>query len=160
MPRAATCAGIDMWEALVKPGDGGRSASRVPRGQGGLAPTGDRLPPHPGITRPDAPDLLFVGGLGIVGQQRRHQRAGGPAELDPFLRRPALEDGVQHAADKAVAAADTVQHADVPRLDHVEVVAFGHDRAPPVMIRADHFTQRRGKDLGPGKACFAARSCP
>ena len=37
----------------------------------------------------DAPDLLLVGGLRVVGQQRGGQRAAGPAELDPLLRLPA-----------------------------------------------------------------------
>ena len=42
------------------------------------------------ITLPDTPNLLFIGGLGVIGQERCSQRPACPTELNPLLWFPAL----------------------------------------------------------------------
>ena len=107
---------------------------------------------HAGVAFPDAPDLVFVGGLGVVGEHGSGEGAGGPAELDPFLGFPTFENAVEHAADKTIAAADTIEHADGARFDDVPFVAGSHDGAPKVMVGAFDFAQggRVGLRVGIG----------
>ena len=59
-----------------------------------------------GITLPDAPDLVFVGGLAVVSEERCRQGAAGPAELGALLAFPAAEDAVEEATDESATAAD------------------------------------------------------
>ena len=87
---------------------------------------------HARVALPDAPDLIFVGGLPVIGKKGGRQRAGRPAELRPFLWIPAAQDGVEHTADKAVAAADPIQDADVARFNDMPVSAFRQNGAPAV----------------------------
>ena len=93
-----------------------------------------------GVAFPDAPDLLFIGRLGVVGEECCRQRAAGPAELGALLGVPALEDAVEQSADEAVAAADAVEDADLARLDHLPFAA-GEEHAPH-LCRLTLFTSR------------------
>lgn len=113
-------------------------------------------PRHTRVALPDAPDLLFVGGLRVVAQQRGGQGPAGPGEPDPLLRLPAFQDGVQQAPDKTIAAADPIQDGDFARLLCVPVVAFQQDGAPEMAVGADDLAQRRGEDLGVGKGSLGA----
>ena len=106
------------------------------------------LPPYPGIALPNAPDLIFVRRLGIVGQQRRDKCPRGPSELDPLLRLPAPKDAVEHAADKAVTPSDPVEHRNLTRFDHMPVVALKHDRTPEVTVGTNDLAERGGKYRG------------
>jgi len=105
---------------------------------------------HPGIAFPDAPHFFFIRRLGVIGGIGGRQRAAGPTELDPLLRRPALENGVQDPAHKPVAAPDAVQDGDLTRLDHVPVLALGQDGAPQMGVGADHLPQGRAENAGVG----------
>ena len=103
---------------------------------------------HTGIAAPDAPDLFFVRGLGIVGEEGGCQRAGGPAELDPLFRLPFAQNGIQETADKTVAAADTVKHGDGAGLDHLPFAVDIGDGTPEVFIGMNDLTERSGKSGG------------
>src|SRR4051794_20976222 len=87
---------------------------------------------HARVALPDAPDLVFIGRLREIGQHRCGERAGGPAKLDPFLGLPTFENGVKHAADKSIAAADSIEDTDVTRFDDVPFVSRSHDGPPQV----------------------------
>jgi len=56
---------------------------------------GLHLPLYPGVALPDAPNLLLIRRLGVVGQHRRGQCTRGPPELDPLGRLPAPENSVE-----------------------------------------------------------------
>ena len=45
----------------------------------------------PGVAAPDAPDHIFIGGLGVIGEEGGGKGAACPAELYPLLRLPAFE---------------------------------------------------------------------
>src|SRR5664280_1662060 len=100
------------------------------------------------VAVPDRPDLVLVRGCAVVGGRRGRESPGGPTELHALLGRPALEDSVQHAADRAVAAADAVEDADGPRLGDVELTVAVYHHAPDVLVDADDLTQRGGDELG------------
>src|SRR5450756_1198727 len=100
------------------------------------------------VAVPDRPDLVLVRGCAVVGGRRSRESPGGPTELHALLCRPALEDSVQHAADRAVAAADAVEDADGPRLGDVEITVPVYHHAPDVLVDADDLTQRGGDELG------------
>lgn len=52
------------------------------------------LPLDTGITFPNTPDLVFIGGLGVVGQECSSHGPGCPSKLDPLGRLPTTENGV------------------------------------------------------------------
>ena len=106
------------------------------------------LPLDAGVAFPDGPDLVFVGGLGVVGEHGGGEGAGGPAELGPFFGFPTFEDAVEHAADEAVAAADAIEDADGAGFDDVPLVSGGHDGAPFVVVGAFDFAEGGGVGLG------------
>jgi hypothetical protein len=56
-----------------------------------------------GITLPDAPYLVLVGGLSVVGELCRDEGTARPAELQPLFGLPPPEDAVEEAADEPVA---------------------------------------------------------
>ena len=89
--------------------------------------------------------------MGVVGLERRHQRAAGPRELAPAGGLPAFEDAVQQAADKPVTAPDTVEHGDLARLDDLPLPAGAEDCAPAVAVGVHHLAQGVGEDAHAGK---------
>ena len=82
------------------------------------------------VTTPNAPHLIFVGRLSVVGIHRSGQCAGGPTELHALFRVPSLENTVQQPSHKAVAATDPVEDADLARFDDVEGVALRKQSRP------------------------------
>jgi hypothetical protein len=88
------------------------------------------------IASPDAPDLFFVGRLGIICQKGSGQCAAGPAELKLLRGCPAFEYGIKHAAYKSVAAADTIKHINFTGLDHMPVITGEHNGTTEMGIGA------------------------
>ena len=100
------------------------------------------------IAAPDAEDLLFVCGLCIVGKEGGGKSAARPSELQLTLGIPTLDDRVEKAADKAVAAADTVKHRDLTRLGNVPLVVAPEDSTPEVTVNIDNLAERGTEDAG------------
>ncbi len=107
-----------------------------------------------GVAFPDAPDLGFVGRLGVVGEEGGGEGAGGPAELDPFFRGPSAKDAVEEAADESVATAYAVEDLDFAGFDDMPIGAGSHDGAPEVGLDADDLAEGGGKDGGLGEFFF------
>ena len=83
---------------------------------------------YTGIALPYAPDLRFIGRLGIVGVQGSGEGARGPAELYPFPGFPSFEDAVEQASHKSVTSPDPVEDIDLPGLDNMPLVPHGNGR--------------------------------
>src|SRR5690554_5784382 len=103
------------------------------------------------VATPYAPYHVFIGRLGVIGQEGRSQGAGGPAKLNPFLRFPAFENTVKQATHKAIATANAVEYPDGTRFHHMPVVAFEHEATPEVIVGADDFAQGVGEHTGVGE---------
>ena len=109
-----------------------------------------QLPLDAGVAAPDAPNLIFICRLSIVGQMGSGKSTGCPAELDPFFRFPSAQQSVKETTDKTVAAADTVQHSYITRLHNLPFSVDIGNRTPQVVIGADHLTKRGGKSIRVG----------
>ena len=98
----------------------------------------------------DAPYLILVGRLAVVGEEGGRESAAGPAELDPLLGLPSPEDRIEQSAHETVAAAYAVEHMDLAGFHHMPGVAFEHDGAPVVAVGVVDLTQRGGEHLRGG----------
>ena len=103
-----------------------------------------------GIASPDAPNLLFVCGLSIVGKMGGGKSSGGPAELDPFFGLPAAQNGIEETSDKSISAADAVENADLAGLDDLPLAVDVGNRSPEMLVGGNHLTQGGSKRIGIG----------